>query len=144
MHGECLEPLPPEQDRLPQNPCVPSPCGPNSICLPKDSIPTCSCLPNYIGRPPCCRPECTINAECFGNLACVNERCIDPCPGSCGINAFCKVISHNPVCKCNDGYTGDPFIACRPTPISRKDYYLSIIMHLVSVFIKILSHLRCR
>lgn len=120
MHGVCLGPLPPEQDRLPQNPCVPSPCGPNSICHPKDTTPTCSCLPNYIGRPPCCRPECTINAECYGNLACVNERCIDPCPGSCGINAFCKVISHNPVCKCHDGFSGDPFIACTPTPITSK------------------------
>lgn len=136
MHGVCLEPFPPEQDRVPQNPCVPSPCGPNSVCHTKNLSPICSCLPNYIGRPPSCRPECTINSECYGNLACVNERCIDPCPGSCGINAYCKVISHNPICKCNSGYTGDPFIACRPTPITRKKNAIFIILYIILTIIK--------
>lgn len=74
--------------------------------------PACSCLANYIGRAPNCRPECTISAECPGNLACQNERCVDPCPGSCGANADCNVIKHRSVCSCRGGYTGDPFAGC--------------------------------
>jgi hypothetical protein len=76
----------------------------------------CSCLPNYIGHPPNCRPECTINAECPSNLACINEQCKDPCPGSCGINARCSVINHNGICTCFDGHDGDPTIRCNLLP----------------------------
>lgn len=76
------------------------------------SSPACSCLPNYIGRAPNCRPECTISAECPSNLACQREKCVDPCPGSCGANADCRVIKHRSVCMCKIGYTGDPFAGC--------------------------------
>lgn len=92
--------------------CVPSPCGPNSQCRIVGAQAACSCLPNYIGRPPNCRPECTINEECPGNLACQNEKCRDPCPGACGSFSTCTVIKHRPVCQCLDGYTGDPFTTC--------------------------------
>lgn len=95
-----------------KNPCIPSPCGPNSNCRPIGNTPACSCLPNYIGRPPNCRPQCTNNAECPGHLACQNERCNDPCPGSCGIHTTCIVITHSPVCSCTAGFTGDPFYGC--------------------------------
>lgn len=81
-----------------------------------NGVPSCSCLSNYIGLPPNCRPECSINAECAGNQACINEKCRDPCPGSCGIGARCNVINHTPVCTCQDGYTGDPFMNCYPIP----------------------------
>lgn len=94
------------------NPCIPTPCGPNSQCRAIGNTPACSCSPNYVGRPPNCRPECTINAECPGNLACQNERCSDPCPGSCGPQASCQVVKHNPQCSCLPGYTGDPFAGC--------------------------------
>lgn len=72
----------------------------------------CSCLPNYLGRPPQCRPECVVNSDCAINMACVNERCKNPCPGSCGPNAECRVASHAPYCQCLNGYTGDPFNGC--------------------------------
>lgn len=107
------------------NPCIPSPCGANSQCKVVGNQPACSCLPNFIGRPPNCRPECTINAECPGNLACQNEKCRDPCPGSCGSFTTCVVIKHAPVCQCDSGYTGDPFSVCTPIPTS-KNYFCSI------------------
>lgn len=103
---------------LPENnPCVPSPCGPNSLCQNTGSVPSCACLPNYIGSPPNCRPECTINAECTSNLACIKEKCQDPCIGSCGVNAQCSVLNHIPICTCSDGYTGDPFRICTLKPL---------------------------
>lgn len=101
------------------NPCVPSPCGPNSQCRAIGETPACSCLLNYVGRSPNCRPECSINSECPSNLACVNERCIDPCPGSCGALATCTVSNHRPICTCIPGYTGDPFRNCNEIPRSK-------------------------
>lgn len=77
-------------------------------------------MSNYVGSPPNCRPECTINAECPSNKACMTEKCRDPCPGSCGANARCNVINHIPICTCPDGYTGDPFSNCYPKPPERK------------------------
>lgn len=102
------------------NPCVPSPCGPNSQCRLIGSQAACSCIPNYLGRPPNCRPECTLNAECPSNKACTNERCIDPCPGSCGQNAVCNVINHNPICTCSSGFEGNPLTQCTPALTPRK------------------------
>lgn len=98
------------------NPCVPSPCGPNSKCRDVGSIASCSCMPNYSGSPPNCRPECTISADCPSNLACIHENCRDPCPGSCGSNALCRVLNHIPICTCSEGYTGDPFSSCQLKP----------------------------
>lgn len=100
----------------PQNPCVPSPCGPNARCEPINDSPSCACLPSFFGSPPNCRPECTINSECQSNKACIRNRCVDPCPGSCGINALCNVVNHIPVCTCYDGYDGNAFVQCNPTP----------------------------
>lgn len=96
------------------NPCVPSPCGPNSQCRVINESPSCSCLPEFTGTPPNCRPECVTNNECSFNLACINNKCKDPCTGICGSNAECKVVSHTPNCICFSGYQGDPFVGCSP------------------------------
>lgn len=106
------------------NPCQPTPCGPYSECsVSADNSAKCSCLSNYIGQPPRCRPECVNSAECPSNRACVNLKCIDPCPGSCGNLAECRVSSHTAMCYCPTGFTGDPFVQCErqqdpPTEIS--------------------------
>lgn len=104
------------EPRPPVNPCDPSPCGPNSVCQVRGEFPACSCLEAYIGAPPNCRPECIINPECNPELSCINQRCRDPCPGSCGPNALCRVVNHNAVCSCSPGFIGDPFNGCVPEP----------------------------
>lgn len=98
------------------NPCQPSPCGPNSECREINNSPSCSCLANFIGSPPNCRPECVSNSECASHLACINNKCADPCPGICGQNAECRVVSHTPNCVCLSGYTGNPFVQCLLNP----------------------------
>ena len=103
-------PLPPTNP----NPCVPSPCGPNSQCRVVGETPSCTCLANYIGLPPNCRPECVVTTDCSSDLACIAEKCMDPCPGSCGFNAQCRVQNHIPVCSCIDNFIGDPFTQCSP------------------------------
>lgn len=99
---------------IPKDPCRPSPCGLFSNCRVQAGRPVCSCLPDYMGQPPNCKPECVISAECSSDKACINQRCQDPCPGTCGHNARCRVTNHSPICTCTQGYTGDPFHQCIP------------------------------
>lgn len=91
---------------------MPSPCGLFSNCREQNGHAVCSCIANYIGAPPNCRPECMSSSDCSQDRSCVNERCKDPCPGTCGNNALCRVVNHNPICSCMPGFTGDPFTRC--------------------------------
>lgn len=96
---------------IPEDPCNPSPCGPNTQC--RDGV--CTCLPEYQGDPyRGCRPECTMNTDCSPNKACSNFKCIDPCPGTCGQAAVCDVVNHIPTCSCPPDLEGDPFVLCKP------------------------------
>lgn len=108
----------------PRDVCNPSPCGSNSQCRVNNNQAVCSCLPNFIGSPPACRPECVTSSDCPLNLACLNQKCQDPCPGSCGKNSNCRVIKHNPICSCKNGFTGDPFTVCFQTPGTISNFYL--------------------
>lgn len=112
LHVELTGMFPTAPQPLPKNPCVPSPCGQYSMCRAVDNHAACSCQPNYIGAPPSCRPECLVSADCPQNRACINQKCADPCPGTCGVNARCQVVNHNPICSCAPGFTGDPFARC--------------------------------
>lgn len=96
----------------PKNPCNPSPCGPYSQCREINSNAVCSCNPGYIGSPPMCRPECIVSSECPQDKACISQKCQNPCIGTCGINALCRVVNHNPICSCAPGYTGESFTKC--------------------------------
>jgi hypothetical protein len=107
----------------PGDPCNPSPCGPNSQCRQVNGQGVCSCLPNYIGSPPGCRPECVVSSECPQNRACLNQKCVDPCPGPCGLNTRCEVINHSPICSCRQGFTGDPFSRCFAIPRKPSQHY---------------------
>ena len=95
------------------DPCRPSPCGINAECNERNGAASCTCLPGLFGDPYVeCKPECTINQECASHLACVANKCVDPCPGVCGVHATCQVRSHNPNCRCDPGYQGDAFTVC--------------------------------
>jgi hypothetical protein len=93
-------------------PCIPSPCGPNSICRKINLQAVCTCISGYVGSPPTCRPECIRSSDCKKNEVCTNQKCMNPCPGTCGIGSLCQVINHSPICTCSQDYTGDPFIRC--------------------------------
>lgn len=92
--------------------CSQSPCGKFSQCREINGQAVCSCLPGYHGSPPTCRPECVVSSDCLSKQACQNQKCIDSCLGSCGVNAVCRVLSHNPICDCLPGYTGNPVSHC--------------------------------
>ena len=120
----------------PVNPCQPDPCGRYAQCRNVGGVAACSCLPGYIGVPPNCRPECLIHSECASNLACIDEKCRDPCPGACGFNAECSVIMHNAVCRCQAGYEGDPFSGCRR--ITTSEYCMFTLFLELSLFVDVL------
>lgn len=94
------------------DPCLPSPCGLYAECKVINQQAACTCLKNYIGFPPNCRAECVVNTDCPSDQACISEKCRNPCVGSCGQNADCRVQNHIPVCLCQAGYSGDPFTLC--------------------------------
>ena len=97
-----------ESNDIPKD-CNPSPCGPNAQC----NAGACTCLPEYYGDPyRMCRPECILNTDCTSNKACVYNKCIDPCHGTCGQNAQCMVYNHIPMCNCPPGMSGNAFILC--------------------------------
>lgn len=106
----------PQKQPSSSDPCVPSPCGSNSQCKYINGQAACSCLENYNGTPPNCRPECLLSTECPAEKACVQQRCQDPCIGTCGTGAECFVRNHSPICKCLDGFTGDAFTRCYSIP----------------------------
>lgn len=95
-------------------PCSLSPCGPNSQCMERNGQAVCTCLREFVGSPPNCRPECTINSECATRLACINQKCQDPCLNRCGQGATCRVQNHSPICSCPVRTTGDAFTRCFP------------------------------
>ena len=105
-------------------PCNPTPCGPNAECKERNGAGSCKCLPEYYGNPyEGCRPECIMNSDCPSNKACQQQKCQDPCPGTCGQNAYCQVINHLPSCNCNAGYSGDPYRLCIK-PAERKKLFI--------------------
>ena len=102
-------------------PCNPSPCGANAICKEQNNAGSCTCIEGYFGNPyESCRPECIMNSDCPSNRACINNKCKDPCPGTCASLATCQVVNHLPSCTCPPGYTGDPFRYCSQIPPERK------------------------
>ena len=102
------------------DPCNPSPCGSNAICQRRRNAGACQCIPEYFGDPyVACRPECVVHSDCPSNKACQRNKCIDPCPGTCGINARCRVMNHVATCTCIESYIGDPFTACKLKPLRK-------------------------
>lgn len=124
----------------PKNPCDPSPCGPYSQCREINNHAVCTCNIDYIGTPPMCRPECVVSSECIQNRACVNQKCIDPCPGTCGSNARCQVVNHNAICSCSAGYTGDPFLNCYKIECKHVIWVLFLFLNVIGRK-KIIFHL---
>lgn len=97
------------------NSCQRVQCGPNAECRESYGMVTCLCRPGTFGNPYVgCRPECVINSDCPTKQSCINNHCVDPCVGACGLHAQCQVVNHVPICYCKQDYTGDPFISCFP------------------------------
>ena len=77
------------------------------------------------------RPECTSDPECPINLACIQEKCQDPCfTTTCGLNAQCTANNHRALCICKSGYVGDPYTICE----ERKHFILLLFFYFLFFF----------
>ena len=120
-----VEPITPEDKT---RPCESHPCGINAQCADKNGVADCSCPDNYVGNPNVgCRPECVLNSDCGQEKSCAQNRCVDPCASSCASNSECRVVNHNPICSCIQGYSGDPYSSCSPIPAICKLILTSMI-----------------
>lgn len=114
------------------DPCNPSPCGSNAQC--RDGI--CTCLPEYQGDPYTgCRPECVLNSDCPRDKACIRNKCVDPCPGTCAINAICDVINHVPMCSCPSGMIGNAFVMCSEVQRMLPFKFRSRILNYLTIYL---------
>ncbi|CAL8109613.1 unnamed protein product [Orchesella dallaii] len=104
------------QGECTSDPCNPSPCGSGGECTIVRGLSKCSCQQGYAGLPPNCVKSCNENYECSEDEACIKNICQSPCPGPCGQNAECRVLSNGPKrtaqCSCPSGYIGDPLKVC--------------------------------
>ena len=100
-------------------------CGLNARCVSDFHSANCQCNRGYFGdpysyceaekiEPPSLTTGCASDNDCPDYTACENRKCINPCAerDPCARNAYCKVIRHQPVCTCPDGYIGDPTTSC--------------------------------
>lgn len=106
-----------------RDPCI-NACGINAICNPINHKATCICPSGFLGSPfvQCIerdesiipKSECTQDADCNNDKACINERCINPCleRNICAENAECHVQLHRPLCVCREGLTGNAQVGC--------------------------------
>lgn len=119
-----------------QNPCAQ--CGANTQCINE----VCTCLPEYKGDPYLgCRPECVLNFDCSRDEACINNKCKNPCIGTCGRDALCKVANHIPICTCPLGMSGNPFVICSPVE-GMINTFLYISFLYVMIYIVYMTFLR--
>lgn len=64
-----------------------------------------------------------MDEDCPTTLACVCDKCKNPCDGTCGPNAHCTVLYHRAHCICNGGFTGDPFTGCSQVILCKSLFF---------------------
>ncbi len=111
------------------DPCLlNNPCARSAQCVSKDHRANCRCPLGFFGDPyveckPEPQPECKIDSDCPSRLACINERCQNPCPiiRPCHPSAECRVVDTVPVrtmiCMCPDGHVVDRNAQCLPSKL---------------------------
>lgn len=102
------------------NPCTINPCASSAECQVVNHQHHCSCSKGFVGdgifgcqKDNIPMPECTSNDDCSSSLACLNQKCQNPCSDDrCGLKANCLTIRHHPTCHCPHGMAGDPQNQC--------------------------------
>jgi len=67
------------------------------------------CFLSHICLNNMCVIGCRSNSDCSGSESCIGQRCTDSCSeGSCGPNSICRVVNHQPTCRCPSGMIPNP------------------------------------
>lgn len=105
-----------------------SPCAQNAVCFVRNHVASCKCpdhLPNGNPLSYCERvaldvgPECRFDDDCPSRLACIREKCVEPCRelSPCASTARCSVLDSSPVrtmvCECPELFVPDENGECR-------------------------------
>lgn len=109
--------------------CDKNSCGKGAYCVGTNHAIKCSCNERTYGDPYVeCRQqsptECSVDADCPSKLACINDRCTNPCTQQnvCSKEQTCSVLDSLPlrilVCKCPPETVSDERGNCKP--ISRE------------------------
>ena len=63
---------------------------------------------------------CEVDDDCPDYTACRNRQCINPCARDdpCAKSAICRVVNHNAVCTCPNGFIGSPHTKCTPRKLT--------------------------
>ncbi|UYV71427.1 dp [Cordylochernes scorpioides] len=109
-----------------KDPCEsPKACGQGAQCRTINHEVVCACSPGFTGDPHyrCEKVECVTNEECRDAETCIKNKCVSACapPTGCGDNTVCIPESHRAVCRCKDGYYGDPIAGCRKIILCTTD-----------------------
>lgn len=109
VNGQCL------------NPCLENnPCARNANCFARNHQAECRCAEGFRGNPltECRAIECEGNNDCPNDKRCINEQCVNPCvyENNCAMRAECIAQDHNAICKCIQGFVGNPYVSCSPEP----------------------------
>ena len=86
-------------------------CEPNKVCEVRKHTATCICKHGFVvnsaGEFVCAggRIECRSDEECASNMACMYNKCVNPCNigESCPEGKVCEVMDHKPICICLEG-----------------------------------------
>ncbi|KAF2352424.1 EGF-like domain, partial [Trinorchestia longiramus] len=108
--GDCRANLDCPLDRRCENgscidPCLyDSTCDDTAQCISDDHKAHCRCPTGSIGNPfeKCIAVGCKVNQDCPNHLACINDKCSDPCQnnGRCSAKQ-CSVEDHEAKCLCS-------------------------------------------
>ena len=95
---------------------------------------SCICPPDFeMGPDGVCIPilECTVDDECADPKYCElsNNTCSDPCvKWPCGPNAYGTPTGHRCICKCIEGYIGNPITGCSKFCPANNAYFLYFLL----------------
>jgi len=97
-------------------------CGVDEICRVVNNGPVCGSKGSSSSfAKDTSSSYCQKHVDCPTTQVCSQHTCVDPCTTTpseggerlvCGGNARCIVIQHSPLCGCNEGLKGNPYVAC--------------------------------
>lgn len=100
-------------------------CSPRAECVAQMHMAICRCPAGLIGNPyvdckPDVVPDCQVDLDCPDRLACIQQKCLDPCRAlePCHRPARCEVVPSKPVrtmnCVCPEGFVSSGSGTCKP------------------------------